>query len=132
MAKRSTYQSHNVWRAKQGRIPTLVAISNRGITVNSIICSQCGKKEETADHVLVECTFAKSVSKWILIWCQAPFTNLTTRHDVIDYALNWGNCPKKKSEEYWGFVMDTCGVFGRQEMTDYSTTRGCNQQKWRI
>lgn len=29
---------------------------------------------------------------------------------------------KKKSEDYWGFVMDTYGVFGRQEMTDYSTT----------
>ncbi|CAI9267034.1 unnamed protein product [Lactuca saligna] len=60
-----------VWRAKQGRIPASMAISNRGITVNSTICSQCGEKEETADHVLVECTFAKSVMKWILIWCQA-------------------------------------------------------------
>lgn len=24
-----------------------------------------------------------------------PFADLTTVHDVIDYASNWGNCPKK-------------------------------------
>ncbi|CAI9272496.1 unnamed protein product [Lactuca saligna] len=65
-----------VWRAKQGRIPASVTISDRGITVNSKICSQCSEKEETMDHVLSECTFAKSVMKWILKWCQYPLQTL--------------------------------------------------------
>ncbi|XP_023732085.1 uncharacterized protein LOC111879884 [Lactuca sativa] len=85
-----------IWRAKQERIPTSVALSKRGVNVTSTMCYHCGEVEETSDHMLIQCSYAKTIMKWILKWCNIQPENFSTVHDTLDYASNWGNCPKKK------------------------------------
>ncbi|CAI9283588.1 unnamed protein product [Lactuca saligna] len=84
-----------IWQAKQNRIPTSVNLSKRRVNVQSTICCQCGEEEETTDHVLIQCSFAKSVMEWILKWCNIQHTNLSSVLNVVDFASNIGNNPKK-------------------------------------
>ena len=60
------------------------------------ICQQCRNAEETVDHILVQCPFAKSIMEWIFSWCNIPLVSLNSMVDVLDYASNWGNCPKRR------------------------------------
>ncbi|CAI9295967.1 unnamed protein product [Lactuca saligna] len=85
-----------VWRAKLGRIPTTSALSTRGISLPSTSCCQCGHNDENDIHVLVQCPFAKTVLKEIFHWCQIVLVDFQSVNEVLDYASNWGNCPKKK------------------------------------
>ncbi|KAJ0688452.1 putative reverse transcriptase zinc-binding domain-containing protein [Helianthus annuus] len=55
-----------VWRAAEGRIPTKIALASRGIQVGSTVCKVCGAAPETADHIFIQCLFAKEV--WLLLW----------------------------------------------------------------
>ena len=85
------------WRAKMGRIPSAVALSRRGIlNNNNTTCSFCNQGEECADHILVNCTFAKTVLEWILKWCDIRGASFCTVSEILDYAAGWGNCPKKR------------------------------------
>ncbi|GLT51274.1 hypothetical protein SLA2020_246950 [Shorea laevis] len=48
------------WRAIQDRIPTKVNLRKRGVITEEaeLKCRLCSKKEESTDHVLVECIYA--------------------------------------------------------------------------
>ncbi|CAI9282816.1 unnamed protein product [Lactuca saligna] len=85
-----------IWRAKRSRISTMTTPSSRGINLPTTTCCQCNSMEETTDHIPVQCVFAKSVTEWIFNWCNVPLISFQTVHDVLDYASNWGTCPKKK------------------------------------
>lgn len=46
-----------------GRIPTVMALSSRGINLPSNSCCQSGLGDETSNYVLVQCQFVKTVLK---------------------------------------------------------------------
>lgn len=85
-----------VWREKMGRILTALAISRCIINLSSTVCCQCGETEETTDHVLVRCLFAKEVLEWIFRWCYIPVADARLVHNVLDCASHWRNFHKKK------------------------------------
>nr|KAJ0224090.1 hypothetical protein LSAT_V11C200087470 [Lactuca sativa] len=58
-----------IWRAKMCHIPSVVALSNRGITLPSKLCCQFEKLGEIDDHALVSCPFAKTMLEWIFKCC---------------------------------------------------------------
>ncbi|MFS7903741.1 putative reverse transcriptase zinc-binding domain-containing protein [Helianthus anomalus] len=53
--------NHFVWRAMEGWIPTATALARRSVNVGNERCPLCGIAEEDADHLLVACSFARSV-----------------------------------------------------------------------
>ncbi|KAJ9536053.1 hypothetical protein OSB04_un000779 [Centaurea solstitialis] len=56
------------WRVRLGRIPTRVALSDKGIDLDSVLCPRCGNEIESLDHALVKCSVVKDlwvrVGKW--------------------------------------------------------------------
>jgi len=44
------------WRALIDRIPTRVGLSRRGVLMLSTICGLCQIKEESCQHLLIECS----------------------------------------------------------------------------
>ncbi|KAJ9557504.1 hypothetical protein OSB04_012118 [Centaurea solstitialis] len=52
-----------MWRSRMGRIPTRVALNDRGIDLDSILCPWCGEEVENIDHALVNCREVKNL--WI-------------------------------------------------------------------
>nr|KAJ0214893.1 hypothetical protein LSAT_V11C300121650 [Lactuca sativa] len=85
-----------IWRACLGRILTADALTHRGVNTNSTLCSMCSNQEETADHLLVDCMFANDTFKWISKWCGLDLPLFSTVEEVISFASQWGNCPKKR------------------------------------
>lgn len=52
-----------------GRIPSEVALSHRGVNVDSCSCSACIGGLECGNHILVECPYVVSVKEAIWRWC---------------------------------------------------------------
>lgn len=59
-----------VWRARIGRIPSLLALKKRGVIIDDSRCGFCSSADEDADHVLVNCPLASQVLSAIWSWCK--------------------------------------------------------------
>ncbi|KAJ0700669.1 putative RNA-directed DNA polymerase [Helianthus annuus] len=64
-----------VWRAVDEKIPTLLALRNRGMNFPNVTCKTCGAGDESAHHILIECNFAKRVWEMISKWLRIPMVN---------------------------------------------------------
>ncbi|KAL4571000.1 hypothetical protein LXL04_017750 [Taraxacum kok-saghyz] len=58
-----------IWRANQGRIPTMTELEKRGIPIEDRICGYCSQVEEDCSHILWHCSFVATVWHWIFKWC---------------------------------------------------------------
>ncbi|MFS7932374.1 putative reverse transcriptase zinc-binding domain-containing protein [Helianthus anomalus] len=75
--------NHFVWRAIEGRIPTASALAGRNVTFGDGRCPMCGINDEDADHLLVACSFAKSVWWNICVWNY----NMATNRKKVIYSI---------------------------------------------
>ena len=59
------------WRVLIDRIPTREALVRRGVQMESTVCVLCRIKEESSQHLFIECVFAQRVwslcQKWLEI-----------------------------------------------------------------
>ena len=85
-----------VWRAAMGRIPSKVAIQNRGVPVSVKNCSSCGSDYEDADHILVACPFAMQVWRWIWSWCGLQSQNFQSINDLLISLGATGGCTRRR------------------------------------
>ena len=86
-----------VWRANIQRIPSAVALSTRGIAVDSLICKGCITEEEDSNHILFNCPCAKMVWSWIANWCNIQFNCFQSVSDILNFAYQWTNCAKRRA-----------------------------------
>jgi len=49
------------WRVLLDRIQTGMALSRRGVSVNTPICPMCQAKEDSSQHLFLECIYAQRV-----------------------------------------------------------------------
>ncbi|XP_021992114.1 uncharacterized protein LOC110888926 [Helianthus annuus] len=73
------------WRSVQGRIPTRVELSKRGVQVGNVLCPNCGQMEETVDHLLVSCATTRAL--WWLIGTWMRMDGLCSTGSVRDLLL---------------------------------------------
>ncbi|XP_052619680.1 uncharacterized protein LOC128126024 [Lactuca sativa] len=85
-----------IWQAKQGRIPSAEALRKRNIQVPSTMCGICEHVEESVDHILTSCSLARNIITMVLKWCNVLPQFFLGVNEVLDFAGNWGHCPKKK------------------------------------
>ena len=86
-----------IWRAKQGRIPSAVALCQRGITIPSTMCGACNQGEETSDHILISCPMAKMVMDLILNWCEINGERFSSVKDMLLFVSRKSGCNKEKN-----------------------------------
>ncbi|KAL4554753.1 hypothetical protein LXL04_037356 [Taraxacum kok-saghyz] len=86
-----------IWRALMNRIPVANNLLCRGITVQNSLCQLCNNEQESVDHLLVNCSYTKCAMDWIYKWCGIQLHQVLNIGDLIHYAANWGNCPKKRT-----------------------------------
>ena len=58
-----------VWKAALGRIPSAEALVHRGIKLDSTLCGSCINGSETADNIIVGCSYATMIYDKISRWC---------------------------------------------------------------
>lgn len=83
------------WRSLLNRIPSAIALTNRGINIDTFDCSSCIDGIEDANHILVSCPFAKTVTNYALRWC--GITNLQVQNidELLNFTMNWNSNQKK-------------------------------------
>lgn len=85
-----------VWRACIDRIPTVMALFKRGVRVGTNSCHLCSSGVDDTDHLFTGCSFAGDIWKWLCHWCGIPFRSFNNVSSLVEFAANWGHCPKKK------------------------------------
>ncbi|XP_035844041.1 uncharacterized protein LOC118490487 [Helianthus annuus] len=63
------------WRTTLHKIPVKQELIRRGIPVSNPLCSRCEIREESAGHLICECTMSKSVWRNVLVWLKLPLSN---------------------------------------------------------
>ncbi|KAJ9551167.1 hypothetical protein OSB04_015212 [Centaurea solstitialis] len=85
-----------IWRACMDRIPSAVNLARRGINVGNTSCALCNLGTDEADHFLINCPSTATAMGWIFNWCGIPIQPFSSVSDFINFAANWGHCPKKR------------------------------------
>ncbi|KAF5813830.1 putative reverse transcriptase zinc-binding domain-containing protein [Helianthus annuus] len=76
------------WRASMNQIPSKTGLSYRGVVLGDMLCSRCAIREETVNHILWDCLFAKSVWWSIFNWIKLPFPEQpTTVQEILANAV---------------------------------------------
>ncbi|CAI9270538.1 unnamed protein product [Lactuca saligna] len=83
--------------AQWGRIPTTKELVKRWVNMENLTCQMCNVKEESTDHILVDCAYAKNVMEGVMRWCKVDthMEDLQAVSDVLNLANKWGTCTKK-------------------------------------
>ncbi|CAI9266456.1 unnamed protein product [Lactuca saligna] len=79
-----------------GRIPVAVELSKRGVSVETKNCLMCNEGEESTDHVLVDCPYARRVFEGVFGWCGMSMEPFHSVKELVDSASRWGRCQKKR------------------------------------
>ena len=85
-----------VWRTCIDRIPSAMALVQRGINVPNKACQFCVAENEETDHFLVGCPVTEEALRWIFNWCGIPWQRFQSVGELVKFAAVWGNCPKKR------------------------------------
>lgn len=98
------------WRARMSKIHSAFETN---------LCSHYGTMQESADRALVRCEYARLVLDCILKWCGVPISNFRTVQDILDYANNQFDYPKKNC--YLKYILCLFGAYRNPKMTETST-----------
>ena len=56
------------WRIQMDRLPTRVCLSRRGVLMETTLCALCQTKEESCQHLFLDCKYAYQV--WSILFVQ--------------------------------------------------------------
>lgn len=79
------------------RIPSLCALRNRGLDVDSVICNCCLADVEDSDHILLYCPFAREVWVWVMKLCGIPVAQASTIGDLAGHLVDFGKDKDRKN-----------------------------------
>ncbi|KAL4561476.1 hypothetical protein LXL04_033642 [Taraxacum kok-saghyz] len=100
-----------VWRILLDRIPSYVALSARGIELNSILYPICGKAPEVLQHLFGRCDVAVSIWEAVTRWLQIPSFAFLTPSEIFD-RVDGGRCEPEETRRGRGVygVLDYLAV----------------------
>ena len=75
-----------IWRMRLRRIPTRVAISGRGMEIDSILCPICGVAAENIDHLFGRCGVASSLWGLVFRWLQVPLRVVADPEEMFGWV----------------------------------------------
>jgi len=78
------------WRVLLDRIPTRVSLSRKGLMMESTLCAMCLHKEESCQHIFLECKYTQRVWSLCFKWIGISFVqqNDLNLHFMSFYLSN--------------------------------------------
>lgn len=73
-----------IWKVRLNKIPSKMALRDRGVCMDFKECSLCFGHNESSDHFLLNCQFATKVWKNISRWCGQTIPLNGSLRDCID------------------------------------------------
>jgi len=74
------------WRVLLGRIPTRESLRRRAVSINVTLCALCQTKEESCQHIFIECGVAKKVWSLCFRWIGIMFVQ---HNDILTHFENF-------------------------------------------
>ncbi|PWA85084.1 RNA-directed DNA polymerase, eukaryota, Reverse transcriptase zinc-binding domain protein [Artemisia annua] len=84
------------WRLELNRVPTRDQLQLRQIPLPSTCCPICNCHEETVNHLFLQCSFADSLWKHLLQWCNLPLTKPSNIRDLLSFHKDQFIVPRKR------------------------------------
>ncbi|KAL4588831.1 hypothetical protein LXL04_001727 [Taraxacum kok-saghyz] len=84
------------WRAALERIPTATSLSQRGVNIDSTLCSSCIGMAEDSNHILLHCPYATMIWEKIFKWCDTNIPSAPNIKEMLQVMAKWGWDSKKK------------------------------------
>ena len=75
-----------VWRACIDRLPSVVALARRGISVSNISCQFCNVGIDDSNHFFLTCTQVEDSLRWIFNWYSIPWQNFNSVGRLVQFA----------------------------------------------
>ncbi|KAK1436799.1 hypothetical protein QVD17_02582 [Tagetes erecta] len=91
------------WRSSLDRIPCKLGLAKRNI-IPDPFCQSCNSMEEDANHILLNCQFARRIWSALSIWCKLPVFAATNVSDLLKVPNLWPLSPEKKKVIYAIFL----------------------------
>nr|KAJ0196826.1 hypothetical protein LSAT_V11C700380990 [Lactuca sativa] len=112
-----------IWRGSLYRIPIVTSLVERGITISIHLYKFCNTGPETADHLLLNCEFARGVCKWIFKWRGINTQHFSNIRECIDLQHPGGiiqgkeqslflGCPTYPVRPFWGADLPGAAILG--------------------
>lgn len=96
-----------IWRERWGRIPVKSSLLARGVNILSFECSMCVGMDETLDHILSNCPFARRVWGQFDVWRGVSLDGVSGIRDFKEISKQEvRRSAKKKAISF--IVMATC------------------------
>ncbi|XP_043705445.1 uncharacterized protein LOC122655307 [Telopea speciosissima] len=95
-----------LWRACSSGIASRIALSQRNILVGTA-CPRCGHPEETVDHLLLDCAFARAAWFGSKLGFSPPPDN-PQLSSVIQSWIDWSRVEKKQGQDIAGLAAYMC------------------------
>ncbi|KAL4576093.1 hypothetical protein LXL04_012181 [Taraxacum kok-saghyz] len=92
-----------IWRARLDRLPTRANLNRRGVNLQDDKCVLCNLVEESAQHLLVECSTAKELIASISLWA-ASIKFPAFINSIEDLICQQVHPTKSKEREMWDTI----------------------------
>ena len=104
-----------IWRVFVNRLPTKEGLSRRGVQMSSLACVLCQVKEESCQHLFLECKYAQQVWSSCLVWLGITFVQ---HNDLKDHFVSFhlAQASSKQNLVLKGIWAAIGGVSGTREM----------------
>nr|GEY03364.1 RNA-directed DNA polymerase, eukaryota, reverse transcriptase zinc-binding domain protein [Tanacetum cinerariifolium] len=74
----------HAWKVKLDGLPTRLNISRKGIDIESILCSMCGKAVESTSRIFFTCQMSKEILRKIFRWWDIDYMEIFSYEECTD------------------------------------------------
>nr|KAJ0211600.1 hypothetical protein LSAT_V11C400163880 [Lactuca sativa] len=71
-------------------VPSIVALSHRGISVPNCSCQFCDAGIDDTNHILLDCPFDAVTLRRIFNWCNLPWQNFRKVGEIVSFVAILG------------------------------------------
>jgi len=95
------------WRVLLGRVPSRMCLRRRGVMLNTILCAFCQTKEESCQHIFIECPFNQRVWTLCFKWIGIMFVqhNKLSKHFENFYLPHLNNKQNLLWKGVWATIV---------------------------
>ncbi|XP_022026490.1 uncharacterized protein LOC110927176 [Helianthus annuus] len=96
-----------VWRTELDRIPTVEALSRRGVSVENPGCCFCDDGADSVSHLFTSCPFSLKLWEKISLWCRVNRFFIFSFRDLVE-VHNHGTRSESEKKAIQGVIFTAC------------------------
>ncbi|KAF5791692.1 putative reverse transcriptase zinc-binding domain-containing protein [Helianthus annuus] len=117
-----------MWRAELGRIPTVGALSRRGVMVENSECCFCSAGSDSVSHLFTSCPFALNLWEKISLWCRVHRFFVFSFRDLVE-VHNSGPRLESEKKAIQGVIYTACWLLWKAKNDFRFNNKRCSVEE---